>query len=246
MEQQARVLEQRAARSARVQERLAGFRYGIVLLLLFATFIVESAGGTGVWERVVTVGLQAATLVAAFVAAEVGHRLMRIAIIVAFVAFLTSLIAALTDSQTESGWFLVLSFLLVFTAPVVIARSIVRRGVVDIHTVMGALCIYVMLGMLWAFVFGAVDSFAPEPFFAQTAHATSADYLYFSFVTLTTVGYGDLTAAGGLGRALAVLEALVGQLYLVVIVALLVARMATRTPRVREKHDVPSDSEHRT
>jgi Ion channel len=218
-----------------LERDLPGYRFGIVLFLLFATFIVESVGITSLWARVLTVALQGATLVAAFAAAEVGRHLMRLATIVAVFAFLTALVAAIADAQTESGWFLVLSFLLVFAAPVVIARSIFQRGVVDIHTVLGALCIYVMLGMLFAFLFGAIDGFSSAPFFVQTKHATSADYLYFSFVTLTTVGYGDLTAAGGLGRATAVIEALFGQLYLVTVVSMLVARLATRamSPKAR-------------
>ena len=62
----------------------------------------------------------------------------------------------------------------------------------------------------------------------QTAHATTPDFLYFSFITQTTVGYGDFTAAGDLGRALAVLEALTGQLYLVTIIAVLVSRLSGR------------------
>ena len=62
----------------------------------------------------------------------------------------------------------------------------------------------------------------------QTNHASIQDFLYFSFVTQTTVGYGDFTAAGDLGRALCVVEALVGQLYLVTIIAVLVSRMAGR------------------
>ena len=62
-------------------------------------------------------------------------------------------------------------------------------------------------------------------FFVQTAKPTSADDLYFSFITLTTVGYGDLTAATSLGRSIAVLEALVGQIYLVTIVSVLVSRL---------------------
>jgi uncharacterized membrane protein len=65
-------------------------------------------------------------------------------------------------------------------------------------------------------------------FFAQTIKATSADYLYFSYVTQLTVGYGDLTAGTNLGRAFSVLEALVGQFYLVTIVAVLVSRLAPR------------------
>ena len=95
---------------------------------------------------------------------------------------------------------------------------------------MGALCIYVLLGMLWAFGYGAIGAFESGPFFAEQATANVSDFLYFSFVTLTTVGYGDLTAAGGLGRAIAVVEALFGQLYLVTVVALVVSRMARMAP----------------
>ena len=62
----------------------------------------------------------------------------------------------------------------------------------------------------------------------QTAHATTPDFLYFSFITQTTVGYGDFTAEGDLGRALAVVEAMGGQLYLVTVIAVLVSRLSAR------------------
>lgn len=227
-----------------LEQRLPGYRYGIVLILLFGTFVLESAGFEGAWARTATVAFQGATLVAAFSASGVNRHLMRIAGVVAIAALVASIVAASTDSQASGALFGALSFLLVFAAPVVIARAIVRRGVVDIHTVLGALCIYVMVGMLFAFTYGTVGNLLSDPFFAQTAHASSADYLYFSFVTLTTTGYGDLTAAGGLGRAVAVLEALSGQLYLVTIVSLLVARMATNAmPRRRGRHDAPAPSD---
>ncbi|MCJ7437058.1 MAG: potassium channel family protein [Acidimicrobiia bacterium] len=219
-----------------LEQRLPGYRYGIVLFLLLATFIFECGAFSGVWAGFFTVTLQCATLLAAFLAAGVSRRLMRIASFVSLGALGAALVAALLDSNFESGWYLALSFLLVLAAPVVIVRSIIRRRVVDIRTVLGALCIYVMLGMLWAFLFGAVGSFSSTPFFTQTNNATSADYVYFSFVTLTTTGYGDLTAISGLGRAVAVLEALSGQLYLVTIVSLLVAQIAkSALPGLREK-----------
>jgi hypothetical protein len=118
--------------------------------------------------------------------------------------------------------------MLVVLAPVAIARSIFRRRVIDVRTVLAALCVYVLFGMLWAFVYTAIGSGVSNEFFAQTGSATSADYLYFSFITQLTVGYGDLTAAGNVGRACAVLEALLGQIYLVTIVAVLVSRLVPR------------------
>jgi uncharacterized membrane protein len=92
--------------------------------------------------------------------------------------------------------------------------------------VLGAVCIYVLLGMLFAFLYAAIDGLSSGAFFVQTSHPTTPDFLYFSYITQTTVGYGDFTAKGDLGRALAVLEAVIGQLYLVTVIAVLVSRMS--------------------
>jgi hypothetical protein len=80
-------------------------------------------------------------------------------------------------------------------------------------------------------------------FFAQHGPVDAVSYLYFSFLTLTTVGYGDLTAGNDLGRMLAVLEALLGQLYLVTIVAVLVANIGRERAaqrRVRRRNEADS------
>ena len=105
------------------------------------------------------------------------------------------------SGNEPNGVFFLLNVLLVGTVPYVIARALWRRGTIDVHTVMGAVCIYVLLGMMFAFVYAAIDAMSSGPFFVQTAHATAPDFLYFSFITQTTVGYGDFTAKGDLGRA---------------------------------------------
>src|SRR4051795_11397300 len=212
------------------EQRAAVARYGIVLLLLLATFVFLASAPTGDWVPLAAAVLQGATLLAAFAASDVGPKLWRFAIVVVVGGMVAALGIWISDFESADGVLFLLNALLVGAAPVVIARSLIRRGVVDIHTVMGALCIYVLLGMLWAFGYGSIGAFMSEPFFAEQAKANIADYLYFSYVTLTTVGYGDLTAAEGLGRAVAVLEALTGQLYLVTVVSIVVARMA-RLPR---------------
>jgi hypothetical protein len=88
--------------------------------------------------------------------------------------------------------------------------------------VLGALCSYVLVGLLFAFVYLAVDEFTSRPFFAQPGAHPQSEYLYFSFVALTTLGFGDLSPAVGLPQALTVLEALLGQVFLVTMVARLV------------------------
>jgi hypothetical protein len=210
------------------------YRFGAVLLLLLATFIFLASGPTGDWVPLVAVVLQGATLLAAFYASGVGHRLWRLAVVVVLAAFVSAFVAIFIGGDKLNGTLFLVNLLLVGAAPVVIVNSLVRRRVIDLRTVLGAVCVYVLIGMMWSFGFTAVGTVDSEPFFAQQAHATVADYLYFSFVTLTTTGYGDLTAAHGLGRAMAVLEALIGQLYLVTVIALLVSNLAGRG-RVRQQ-----------
>jgi Ion channel len=228
-----------------LEERMPGYRYGGVLLLLALTFIVMAAGPPDAWTRVLTVFLQGLTLLAALLASRVSRRLFRLAAVVSGIALVTALGSVIASSSTQpTNVFFLLNILLVATVPVVIARSLWRRQVIDVHTVLGAVCIYVLLGMMFAFVYGAINGLDSSPFFVQTSHATTPDFLYFSFITQTTVGYGDFTAAGDLGRALAVLEALTGQLYLVTIIAVLVSRLSSSRlqPQVTERAPETDDA----
>jgi Ion channel len=206
----------------------AEYRFGLVLLLLLATFVFLMAGSTSSWTRPVGVALMGATLVASLAAADVSPRLRRIATLVAATAFLGTISVVALGGSGE-GAAALLDAALVVLAPIAIAWSVIRRRIIDVQTVLAALCVYVLFGMLWAFVYAALGDLSSSTFFAQSITPTSADYLYFSFVTQLTVGYGDLTAAENVGRACAVLQALIGQMYMVTIVALLVSRVVPRS-----------------
>ena len=91
------------------------------------------------------------------------------------------------------------------------------------ETILGALCTYVLVGLLFAFVFLAAADLRSSSFFAQPGPHQQSEYLYFSFVTLTTLGFGDLSPAVGLPQAIVALEALLGQVFRH-------ARRATRDP----------------
>jgi hypothetical protein len=205
----------------------AEYRFGLVLILLLATFVVLMIGSSSTLMRPVVVALAGTTLVAALYAAGVSIGLRRVAAIVSATAFLTAVSTVGLDRHGD-GLAALLSAALVALAPIAIARSVVRRRVIDVQTVLAALTIYVLLGMFWGFVYVLFGNLGTAPFFTQPVVPTSADYLYFSFITQTTVGYGDLSAATNAGRACAVLEALIGQLYLVTIVAVVVSRLRPR------------------
>jgi uncharacterized membrane protein len=75
---------------------------------------------------------------------------------------------------------------------------------------------------MFAYIYGLIDNLGSPSFFAQVDHANTSDYLYFSFTTQTTTGFGDLTAATDLGRSFTIIEELLGQIYMVTVVALIV------------------------
>jgi hypothetical protein len=118
-----------------------------------------------------------------------------------------------------------LAGVLTVTIAVVIAEGAVAQGTVNSRSVAGAICVYMLFGMLFMWLYSVLAALGKAPFFAQGTDGTRPVRLYFSFVTLATLGYGDYTPAGNLGRALAVLEALIGQLYLVTVVAVIVTRL---------------------
>src|SRR5947208_1840874 len=133
------------------------YRYGIVLILLFCTFLVLASGLEGDWVRLLSVALQGTTLLAVLHASQVSRRIRRVAGVAVLIAVVPALGSVLFGSGTvASGVPVLLSVLLVASAPYVIARALWRRQIVDIHTVLGAICIYVLLGMLFAFVYEAI------------------------------------------------------------------------------------------
>jgi hypothetical protein len=115
--------------------------------------------------------------------------------------------------------------LLTIAIAFVIAAGAVAQNEVNSRSVAGAICVYMLFGILFMFLYGALATLGHTPFFAQGTDGTRSIRFYFSFVTLATLGYGDYTPAGNLAHALAVLEALIGQLYLVTVVAVVVTRL---------------------
>ena len=150
----------------------------------------------------------------------------------------------MVEGSVGDGVTAIATGLLVGVAPVAIAgglsRDMVRSGEVTGETLSGVLSIYLLAGMFFSFLFAAVEALGDDPFFAEIADPERPDYLYFSYTTLTSTGFGDLTAATNLGRTLTSIEALVGTIYLVTIVGLIVANLR---PRRRAPGAAPAEEE---
>jgi hypothetical protein len=210
---------------------LTGYRYGLVLTMILVSLVFQLAAPDADWARVVTIVIQGATLVMALVASRVHPWILRVAIGAVCLSIVAALAATIGFGSLGPTGGRGITALMVALAPASIARGViveVQKNGVTIHTMFGVLCIYLLIGMLFAFAYGLIDSLGSAQFFAQHAAGSTKNFLYFSFVTITTVGYGDLTAASNLGRSLAIAEALTGQIYLVTVVATIVGGLGRR------------------
>ena len=203
-------------------------RYGLLLGAIILAFSIQGIATPSDWEQVVVSALLGTTLLLALWTADAKPRVMRPAVGIVAAVILGS-IAETVYGEANGGATRVASALLVALAPpaiiVGVARSLRARQAVTLEAVFGVLCVYLLLGMFFAFVYGSIDRLGGSPFFAGGQQGSVAQCLYFSFTTLTTVGYGDLTARSNLGHTLSVAEALLGQIYLVTVVSLIVANL---------------------
>jgi hypothetical protein len=184
--------------------------------------------------RLVTVILQAITLIAAVVASRVHPWVIRAAVAFSILGVLGAALSILgTDEFGDQSGRVVTLMLLVLVPPALVYGLVTHwrdLGGVTVETMFGVLCLYLLAGMIFGTLFGAIEELSGHPFFKElsTAKAHTEQFLYFSYTTITTVGYGDLVARTNLGRSLAVMEALIGQIYLVTVVAVIVGNMRSR------------------
>jgi hypothetical protein len=220
----------RYSRLLRSESRLED-RYVLAGVLIVACILTFAFAGDGKFGRMIAVAFQSVTLVVILRASQVRPKTVRLTGSVCAVLFVVVALAQASDGDWAKAAPSLLGALLALCGPVAIIRRLVKQPVINFTTVAGALCVYLLAGLFFALAYGTMSVLGSGNFFAQKADPTATDFVYFSFVTLTTTGYGDLTALGNGGRMTAILEALFGQLYLVSIVALLVANMGRSRPR---------------
>ena len=198
--------------------------YATVLVLILVTYAL-SVALTASWAASLILAVQIATVWVSLRAARARRPVQVIANFALIVAAAAAAANLIFGDRIDGGSLVLwLNCVLYLAAPVAIARHLLQRHVVDAETVLGAIAAYLMAGMFFAFLYHAlgVDQTRP-PFFGSHGPGTFSQDLFFSFTTLTTTGYGDLVPSGNPGQTFAVLEMVMGQLFLVVAVAKVVS-----------------------
>jgi hypothetical protein len=197
--------------------------YGLLLGIIVLTFVLLSQVDPARWTRLVVAPAVGAMLLLALYASRVRSELMRAAIVALALSYVVVVAEALFDSEVFAGSIYLIYGLLIVITPIVIINRILRHPEVQLSTILGAICAYMLIGLLFGFAYALIARIDP-PFFADRGPVDQFDYFYFSYECLTTLGFGDFTPRGDLGRALSVLEAAVGQLFLVTLIARLVSQ----------------------
>src|SRR5262245_42919547 len=218
---------------ARVARLRASHSYGSVLALIVLLFLFIAFAPEEGWTRSVIVLLESALFVAALWTSGLWQD-RRAATTLAALGTACALGFLFVGGDTYNGVIAILEVAILVAAIITIAIGVVDQREVNAQSVVGAISIYALIGLFFVFVYSAAAALGSGPFFAQGTDGTMSIRLYFSYVTLATVGYGDYTAASDFGRTVAVTEALTGQLYLVTVIAMIVGRLAATAARRRE------------
>jgi hypothetical protein len=206
--------------------------YGLLLALILLSLIVSALAPSDLhaYMPVVRAVILGGTLV--FALHTSGAK--RVAYVTCGVLILIAIVSTLiVDPGTKQGDIVdaLAGILLVGAMLIVILRRFLAHPVVTGQSVLAAVCVYVLFGLGYAGIYGLIGGIDPTALFANgIGDGTNVERIYYSFITLCTVGYGDFVPYGDVTRMVAVTEALVGQVYLVTIVALLVSHVGSERP----------------
>jgi Ion channel len=201
--------------------------YGLLLLVIVATYGL-AATLTQQWGGTIVLVAQIVTVSLALRTSLTTRGIRGVAAVFLGLAAVAAMMNLFIDGDSIVAFVSLAGSVVYVLAVVAIVRHIGYRGEVDRETMFGALCAYLLIGMAFAFAYRCLGVAQARPFFGAEGEGSLSDDLFFSFVTLTTTGYGNLVPAGNPGQTLAVLEALVGQIFLVTAIGKVVSAWRPR------------------
>jgi len=227
--------------------RESGGRYGLLLLVLIGTYLFSAFSGAHLTTEI-QIGLFALVLLLAMRSSPLPGRWPLVIIALTVTGSAAALAATLTGTPAGEGAAELWKALILLLTTVVVVRRVLAKPTVTIQSIYGALSAYLIIGLMFAACYAAIQRLDTQDFFASNEPANTQTLQYFSFTTLTTLGYGDFTAARSGGRSLAVMEAVTGQVFLATLVVRLVSayqRPALR-PRPGDDDGPEGDDEDRS
>jgi len=218
--------------------------FGLVLALVLLTYVLASLFDNRGWSAVVLMLATSTTSVVALVSSHVRPKVVRASLWLSALTVLLAAIAAGFDQKTLLNIASLIQICLLAMAMAAVLWRVVSSAEVGSRTILGAISVYTVLGILFTFAYGTIDRIQGGPFFEEVAHPNGSDFIFFSYTTLTTTGYGNLVPGGQPGRMISGLEMMLGQIFLVTLVAGLVSlwRPGDALRRRRERREAPGEA----
>ncbi len=196
----------------------------LLVLLVLTLFVLPPMGTPEKLDDIANRVLYTLLVISGVLAATRNRRATVIAALVVGTDVILKWVALAVPGQAILIASTASSLVTVVMLILVVVVQVFREGPITMHRVLGAVAVYLLLGLAWTLAYQLVSLSVPGAFTVSTESATRMNvFIYYSFVTLTTVGYGDITALHPVARSLSVTEALTGQLYPAILIARLVA-----------------------
>jgi hypothetical protein len=197
--------------------------YGLVLLLVVATFVAQSLIPFEKWGAVVITALAAFSATIALASSHLRHPVVTWSWRFAALGILLAVIGAISGGRAFFVAAALIQASLLMVGAFAVLRAVLTERQVGFRTILGAVSVYISLGLVFTFVYVAIEKIAGDPIFGAGVHVETGDYVFFSMTTLTTTGYGNLVPAYQPGKMFSVVEMLMGQVFLVTLIARLVS-----------------------
>jgi Ion channel len=218
--------------------------FGLALALVLLTYVLASLMENRGWSAVVLILATSLTSIVALVSSHVRVGAVRASLWLSALTIVLAVAAAASGEKTLLNIASVIQICLLAVAMAAVLWRVVSGAEVGSRTILGAISVYAVLGILFTFAYGTIDRIQGGPFFEEVAHPSGSDFIFFSYTTLTTTGYGNLVPGGQPGRMISGLEMMLGQIFLVTLVAGLVSlwRPGEALRRRRERREAPGES----
>jgi hypothetical protein len=197
--------------------------FGLVLLLVLVTYVVASLTRYSGWSAVAITAAGCSSAALAFGSSGVRVPVVRAVAAFAILATALAMVQALGGPDAFLAAAALIQMLLLIGATYVVLHSVLTELTVNFRTILGAISVYMIFGLLFTSLYVMIDRLQSGPFFVAEGGSHTGDYIFFSFTTLTTTGYGNLVPIAQPGKMFAGLEMLLGQIFLVTLIAGLVS-----------------------